>query len=223
MPDDHEKGQNQFCMFLAEHIKKPKKTCNCIYIELLFGQILWGKGWMLHATWIIFIFSLLSFEWFWFFGGFFGFFPPSFFCFTLKLIYVQYLCIFSRFHLEVDVQLSCTERISHIICFKTEFGESSVLQIRARILSKPESSANQAETNMKLNSLMVPVLRDELNPAKLKKPFQLVQEFKPNTSCYHLQSSGKENALNAMPVKDVPLSFLALSYCGLFTFPKETV
>lgn len=91
------------------------------------------------------------------------------------------------------------------------------------MLSKPESNGNQAETYRKLDSLMVPVFRDDLNVAKLKKPIQLVQEFKPNTDCYHLQSSGKENALNAMPVKNIPLSFLALSYCSLFTFPKETV
>lgn len=76
---------------------------------------------------------------------------------------------------------------------------------------------------MKLGSLMVPVFRDDLNPAKLKKPIPLVQEFKPNTDCYRLQSSGKENALNAMPVKVIPLSFLSLSCCSLFTFPKEAV
>lgn len=91
------------------------------------------------------------------------------------------------------------------------------------ILSKPESNGNQAETCMKLDSLMVPVFRDDFNLAKLKKLIQLVQEFKPNTDCYHLRSSGKENALNAMSVKDIPLSFLAPSYCSLFTFPKETV
>lgn len=72
----------------------------------------------MHAAWIICSFSLLLF----------GFvFSPSLFCFTLNLICVQYLCIFSRYHLEMDVQLSCSEHISQIICFKTEFGESSIL------------------------------------------------------------------------------------------------
>lgn len=54
---------------------------------------------------------------------------------------------------------------------------------------------------------MVPVLGDDLNLAKLKKTIQLVQEFKPNAD-YYLQSSGKENALNPMPVKDIPVSHL---------------
>lgn len=48
-----------------------------------------------------------------------------------------------------------------------------------------EYNGNQVETYRRLDSLMVPVFRDNLNLAKLKKPIQLVQEFKPNTDCYH--------------------------------------
>jgi len=76
---------------------------------------------------------------------------------------------------------------------------------------------------MKLGSLLVPVFRNGLNLAACQKLIQFVQEFKPNTNCYSFQSSGKENALNAVLVKDIPLSFLALSYCRQFTFTKEAV
>lgn len=72
----------------------------------------------MHAAWIICIFSLLPFE---FLSLVLFFFSPSLFCLILKLIYVQYLCIFSRFHLGVDVQL-CIEHISQIRCFKTVWG-----------------------------------------------------------------------------------------------------
>lgn len=91
------------------------------------------------------------------------------------------------------------------------------------IFSKPETNGNQSESCMKLGSLLVPVLRNDLNLAACQKLVQFVQEFKPNTNCYHFQSSGKENALNADLVKDIPLSSPVLSYCRQFTFPKEAV
>lgn len=67
---------------------------------------------------------------------------------------------------------------------------------------------------------MVLVFRD-LNLATLQKTVQFVQEFKPNTDCYHSQSSGKENALNAIPVKDILLSFLVQATVACLHFQKK--
>lgn len=68
---------------------------------------------------------------------------------------------------------------------------------------------------------MVQVFRDDLNLATLQKPVQFVQEFKPNTDCYHFQSSGKENALSAIPVKDILLSFLVRATVACLHFQKK--
>jgi len=113
IPDGHKKGQ--FPISLAEYIKKPKKNVAVLILSYCLGQYCGEKSFM-PAGCIVCIVSLLPFV-----------FSLSLFCFTLNSIYVRYFKLFSRFHFEMDVQLSCTECISKIIYISKQSLMSQVL------------------------------------------------------------------------------------------------